>query len=128
MNERPCRLLLLDFDQGILLTLQHLLEDAGFDTTITWDETEARQLLKNKFFDLVLLGDHPPEIRAETILRDSSLEGGCYACLMVPQRAPQADIEHLRDVGVISVVTKGDSLGVLEEAQKHWCLQGRKSA
>ena len=56
MNQPRRRVLILDLDQDTLLTLQHVLEDAGVDTTVTWDETEARQLLKSSRFDLVLLG------------------------------------------------------------------------
>src|ERR1700745_1190258 len=40
MNRPRWHVLLLEFDEHTLLTLQYFLEDAGVDTTITWDKTE----------------------------------------------------------------------------------------
>jgi len=45
MAKRLRRVLILDTDPGALIALQQVLEQASFDTTITWDETKARRLL-----------------------------------------------------------------------------------
>ena len=41
MNEQSRRVLILDIDPHTLVTLQHVLEWAEINTTITWDATEA---------------------------------------------------------------------------------------
>ena len=50
MSERPFNILIFDRDPDALITLQHVLENAGLDTTITWDEAETRNLVANTNF------------------------------------------------------------------------------
>jgi hypothetical protein len=52
--------------------VQHLREGAGIDARITWDKGEARQWLENESFDLVVIGDGPPELYSVAILDDLS--------------------------------------------------------
>jgi CheY-like chemotaxis protein len=60
MSGRQCRVLILDWDENTLIALQHVLEDGGVDTTITWDEAEARKSINSKTFHLLLIADHLP--------------------------------------------------------------------
>ena len=62
------KLLVLDTDADRLLVLQQMLEDAGYDTAITWDVQNAKELLASDGFDLVLIGEHPPEIDCSDIV------------------------------------------------------------
>jgi hypothetical protein len=71
MSERPCKVLIFDWDENALITLQRALEDAGVDTTVTWDEGEARSLIQNTPFDVILVGDHPPQFTDETIVHEA---------------------------------------------------------
>lgn len=119
MDEQRYRVLILDADEDTLITLQHVLEDAGVDTTITWDEIEARQLLERRPFDLILLGDHPPEIKAETVLRDLNLQGAFHPCLILRETVLEGDIERFRTLGAVAVIPKRDPLRVLEQIRKH---------
>jgi len=75
MEEGVRRVLIVDSDPDTLVTLQQVLERAKVDTTITWDETETRQLLAARSFDLLIVGDHPPELNAAEILHDLGLKG-----------------------------------------------------
>ncbi len=50
--------LVVDSDETTLIDLQRVLEDAGFDTTVTWDIFEGKQLLSTSHFDLLLICDH----------------------------------------------------------------------
>jgi len=50
---------------------------------ITWDEMEACQLISTAPFDLILVGDHPPELNAAAILDDLSLRGTCPPVLIL---------------------------------------------
>jgi CheY-like chemotaxis protein len=118
MNRRRCRVLVVDWDEDILITLQHVLENGDVDTTITWDETEARKLIKKGSFDLVLLGDHPPELKAATILRDLNSNLTSIPCLLLG--ASSMGSEELPRIGVGAMLPKRDPQGVLEEVKKHW--------
>jgi len=66
MSKHKCKALILDSDPDALITLQRTLEDGGVDTTITRDDAEVRDSIRGRPFDVMLIGDHPPEIRAET--------------------------------------------------------------
>jgi hypothetical protein len=59
----------------MLITLPQVLEYENVDTTITWEGAEARQLIASGSFDLIIIGDHPPELDAARLLRDLSLQG-----------------------------------------------------
>jgi hypothetical protein len=48
--EKRHRALLLDTDPDTPITLQHALEEAGIDATVTWDEIEACQLIRDRAF------------------------------------------------------------------------------
>ena len=63
------RVLVLDFDPITLIALEQLLEEAGFGTTTTWSMHEACYCLEQERFDLVVVGDHLPQIDAVVIVR-----------------------------------------------------------
>lgn len=110
MSERLCKVLILDYDPDILIPLQHVLENAGLDTTITWDAAEARELTLKTTFDVILVSDHPPELSAKTFLH--SHKHHPHACLLLGAHESRA--ESLRQIGVSAVVPKRDAHSVLQ--------------
>jgi len=119
MSEHKCKALILDSDPDALITLQSTLENGGVDTTITWDNAEARNLVRTTPFDLMLIGDHPPEISVENTLRDLRLRGVLSPCLVLCTTATgKMRAERLRQLGVAGVLPKRDPERVLEEVQK----------
>jgi DNA-binding response OmpR family regulator len=116
--EKRRRALLLDTDPDTLITLQHALEEADIDATVTWDETEARQLIEATPFDLILVGDHPPELNAAAILDDLSLRGTCPPVLILRGVFGEKDAEYFRRLGAIGVVPKRDAQAVLEHVTR----------
>jgi len=118
MDERLHRVLILDTDPDALITLQHVLEEAEIDATITWDEAEALQLLGTARFDLVLIGDHPPELDAAAILEDLSFRGACPCVLILRADICEKDVDYFRRLGAIGVVRKRDPLAVLDQITK----------
>jgi len=62
------RVLILDFDAVTVMKLEQLLEEAGFNTTTTWSMREACLLLEQQRFDLIVVGDHRPQVDACGIL------------------------------------------------------------
>ena len=69
MDGQRKRILILDEDERTLIDLELVLEDEGFETTTTWDIQEARDLLAHRDFDLLLVSDHPPEVRCAELLK-----------------------------------------------------------
>lgn len=110
--------LLLDTDPDTLITLQHALEEADIDATVTWDEMEACQLIEATPFDLILVGDHPPELNAAAILDDLSLRGTCPPVLILKGIFGKKDAEYFHRLGALGVVPKRDPLAVLAQVTK----------
>jgi CheY-like chemotaxis protein len=118
MSEHKHKALIFDSDPDALISLQRTLEDGGVDTTITWDDSEARNLIRNRPFDVTLIGDHPPEISAENTVREFRRRGVLSPCLILRTTARVLSGEPLRQLGVVAVVPKRDPAKVLEEVQK----------
>jgi len=116
--DRLPRVLILDTDPHTLIILQHALEKAEIDTTITWDEAEACQLLESSRFDLILIGDHPPELDAASIIDDLSFRGTCPSVLILQAVVAEKDVECFRRLGAIGVVPKLDPLAVLDQVTR----------
>ncbi len=118
MDKRLLRTLILDTDPDTLITLQHVLEEAEIDATITWDEAEACQLIETAPFDLILIGDHPPELNAAALIDDLSLRGPCPPVLILTEIFGEKDAEYFRRLGAVGVIPKRDLLAVLEQVTK----------
>jgi len=116
--EKRHRALLLDTDPDTLITLQHALEEADIDATITWDEMEACQLIETAPFDLILVGDHPPELNATAILDDLRLRGTCPPVLILRGLFGEKDAEYFLRLGAVGVVPKRDARAVLEHVTR----------
>ena len=117
MNKR-WHALILDTDSDTLLMLQQVLEEADIDVTVTWDRMEACQLIENAPFDLILIGDHPPELNAAAILADLSFQGIRPAVLVLRGIFGEKYAEYFRRLGATAVVPKRDPLAVLEQVTK----------
>ena len=117
MREHKCKALILDSDPDTLITLQRTLENGGVDTTITWDDGEARNLIRSMPFDVMLIGDHPPEISAENTVRDFRVQGASGPCLILRTTAQEMSAERLQRLGVVAVLPKRDPGKVLEEVE-----------
>jgi DNA-binding response OmpR family regulator len=118
MDKRLRRTLILDTDPDTLITLQHVLEEAEIDVTITWDEAEACQLIETAPFDLILIGDQPPELNAAAIVDNLGLRGTCPPVLILRGIFSEKDAEHFRRLGAVGVIAKRDPLAVLERVTK----------
>jgi DNA-binding response OmpR family regulator len=117
MNKR-WRTLILDTDPDTLIMLQQVLEEADIDATVTWDRMEARQLIESAPFDLILIGDHPPELNAAAILDDLIFQGTRPPVLVLSGVFSEKDAEYFRRLGATAVVPKRDPVAVLEQVTK----------
>lgn len=112
------RVLILDTDPDTLVVLQHWLEEAGLEATITWDEPKAWQLVETVRFDLILIGDHRPELDAAAIIDNLSFRGVCPPVLILKATIGEKDAEHFRSLGAIGVVPKRDPSAVFAQVTK----------
>lgn len=49
------KILIADCHEEVLIALEKMLEDAGFDTTTAWTARETLALVDSQVFDLVLV-------------------------------------------------------------------------
>lgn len=118
MDERLRRVLILDTDPDTLVSLQHLLQEAGVDATITWDQAEACQLLETSRFDVILIGNHPPELDAAAILDDLSLRANRPSVLILSGIIGKQEAEYFRRLGALDLLPKRNLSVVLERVAK----------
>ena len=65
------------------------------------------------YFDLIIVGHHPPEIDAAPFLQDLSYKGTCPRVLILRE---DEDLDFSPTLGAIGVVLKRDIMVVLERA------------
>ena len=63
------RVLVVDDDERVLILLEGLLEDEGYETTTAWSGREALRRLRSGQFDLIVLDDYLADVTCEEILR-----------------------------------------------------------
>jgi DNA-binding response OmpR family regulator len=131
MNNNP-RILIADPDERVLIDLERVLQDAGFDTTTAWSSKQMQDLIGERRFDLLLVADHPPEINCETILRQTR-QGGWGTPVIVlegKQRHPFAE-PYLLTLGAHEIVHKWDTWKVRDAVHQLFnasCGKPAKSA
>jgi DNA-binding response OmpR family regulator len=99
------RILILDQHEDVLLHLEHLLETAGFDTTLAWHMDAFRRYLGKSEYDLIIIGHHPPEIDAGEVLRSLHPVRPQTIVLTGATRHPFEE-EYLHGLGADAVFSK----------------------
>ena len=69
-RSRKKRILVIDDDEQVLISLECLLENEGCETTVAWSGQEGLALLRSKPFDLVLLDDYLRDVAHEDIFNE----------------------------------------------------------
>ena len=64
------RVLVIDDDEQVLISLECFLENEGYETTVAWSGQEGLALLRSRPFDLVLLDDYLRDIGHEDIFNE----------------------------------------------------------
>lgn len=95
--ERSKKVLIVDLDEDLLITLERVLEDSGFTTTTTWDVREGRALLQSGCFDFLVIGHRPPELDADAVLADSRGKGLRFGCAVLGSDDRQDRYNNLVD-------------------------------
>ena len=107
MKESKKRVLIVDNNEKVLLTLQRVLENSGFDTYTTWSGCEALGLLKTQDFQVLLVDDYLPDLHSSDFLsRVASLPIQPWVVVMQPSVPTSRDVHHYTSLGAASVVRK----------------------
>lgn len=115
MTQRSFKVLIFDRDPDALITLQQILENAGMDTTITWDEAETRDFVATRKFNAILLRDYLPGLIAEKVRHDLRKKHPC-PCMVLIASKPEA--EYFLRLGFL-IIDKRAPFAVPEQVQRY---------
>jgi CheY-like chemotaxis protein len=106
-NQAPRkRILVIDDDESVLISLECLLENEGYEATTAWSGQEGLALLRSKKFDLVLLDDYLRDIEHEEIFNEiRGMEIQPLVILTESALMPEAKTYFI-DLGATAVVGK----------------------
>jgi CheY-like chemotaxis protein len=107
MDPQRMRILICDTDPEVLIQAERMLEDAGFDTTTTWNPADLVRLTQIALFDAVVLADHAPQMDAEMMLKE--LRGRKHPVtrifyLLWQRHINERDVERLPSAGAEKVI------------------------
>jgi DNA-binding response OmpR family regulator len=101
------RVLIADCHEDILIILERLLEDAGFDTTTVWTAKEALKLADSHAFDLILINEYLPDAECEDVLKALQRKGEQIPCIVMQPSAPEiVDFTRFEALGAKDIVCK----------------------
>ena len=115
MNPSRKRILVADCHEDVLIVLERLLEDAGFDTTTVWTAEEALKLADSHAFDLVLVNEYLPDADCEDVLRALQKRARQIPCIVMQPSAPECvDFTRFEALGAKDIVCKHCFLRIVE--------------
>lgn len=113
------RILVIDDDERVLISLEFLLETEGYDTATAWSGQEGLELLRTQKFDMVLLDDYLWDIKNEEIVKEiRRMEIQPLVMLTKSRPVPEAE-KNYADFGACAIVEKwAPSDEILAEVRK----------
>jgi len=106
-TQRTKKILIVDNNDQVLLTLQRVLENEGFDTRTTSSGREALGLLKSQEFDVLLLDDYLPDLHHSDFLSQvGKLPVQPWIVVMQASTPTTKDLRQYASLGAIYVVRK----------------------
>ena len=120
------KVLIADCHEEILIVLERMLEDAGFDTTTAWTAKDALQLVDSQSFDLVLVNEYLPDAECEDLLKALRQRGARMPFIVMQPSAPEiTDFTVLQALGARDVVCKY-AYGQIVEIVSECLVSGQK--
>ena len=103
------KVLIVENDEQVLATFQALLDDAGFDTQVTWSGRDALSALESGRFSVILTDGYLPDLHLTGFLeRVRDLKGAPMIVVMQnPLPKPTVARRYL-GLGAYAVVDKRD--------------------
>ena len=107
LNTSRKRVLIADCHEEVLIALEKMLEEMGFDTTTVWTAKDALRLIDSEVFDLVLVNEYLPDADCEDLLKALQRRGAHVPCVVMQPSAPEiTDFAGLQALGAHDVVCK----------------------
>ena len=101
------RILIADCHEDVLIILERIFEDAGFDTTTVWTAQEAVKLADSHPFDLVLVNEYLPDAGCDDVLKALQKSREQTPCIVMQPRAPETnDFTRFEALGARDIVCK----------------------
>ena len=101
------KILVADCHEEVLIALEKMLEDAGFDTTTVWTANDALKRLDSEVFDLVLVNEYLPDSDCEDLLKALRKRGAQMPCVVMQPSAPETtDFSRFQVLGARDIVCK----------------------
>jgi DNA-binding NtrC family response regulator len=105
MNPMRKRILIADCHEDVLIALERLLEDAGFDTTAVSTARDLLRLVDLHIFDLVLVNKYLPDADCEDVLKALHKRSGKVPCIvMQPSAREIVDFTRFEALGAKDIV------------------------
>ncbi len=121
VRQQRKKILIVDNDETVLIALERALEEKGYETTTAWNLTEALALMDQAEFDVLVVGDHPPDVNCERLLKLLRQNQVWTPCVIMHSAARHPfSVQYLQYLGAHGVACKWNDKEVLEEVQK--CL------
>ena len=101
------KILVADNDEDVLIAMESILEEKGYDTTVAVSSAEACALLCRGGFDLLILDDYLSDADSVQTLAACRSAGIRTLVVVTYHRFPTLDEEaRLRGLGVSALVNK----------------------
>ena len=127
MNLHRPKLLIADCHEDTLITLQRVLEDAGFDTTAVWTAGEFLDAIRMQKFDLVLINEYMPGGSCDELL--PQLQATRLRCvLMLARETTALEIKNLTPLSTLEVVNKRNYVAIISLVRKMLAGEEQSSA
>lgn len=121
------KVLVADCHGEVLIVLEKMLEDAGFDTTTVWTAQEALKLVESQDFDVALVNEYLPDAECEDLLKAFHKKRAQLPCIVMQPSAPEiTDISGLHNLGARDIICKHAYRQVVEAVSR--CLACDKPA
>ncbi len=127
MKAQRKKILVADCHEDVLIMLEKLLEDAGFDTTTVWTAKEALRMAESQPFDLVLVNEHLPDAECEEILKALQKRAEPMPCIVMQPSAPEiVDFTRFEALGAKDIVCKHCFQQIVELVRECLVCDGKR--
>ena len=121
------KILIADCHEDVLIILERLLEDAGFDTTTVWTAKEALKLADSHAFDLILINEYLPDAECEDVLKVLQKRGEQTPCIVMQPSAPEiVDFTRFEALGAKGIVCKHCFRQIVEIVRECLVCDGKR--
>jgi DNA-binding response OmpR family regulator len=125
MKPRRKTILLADCHEDVLIALEKLLEDAGFETAAVWTAREALRLVDAIAFDLALVNEYLPDGECGEVLKAIQNRGHHTLCIVMQPNAPEfMDFVRFGAWGATDIVCKRRFRQIVDLVRE--CLAGER--